>query len=184
MRTHTYESGVGNLCVMITPFEVGDVYSRIDTVTYNDGRYDLCNYKTLNLLPGVMAAQYAKEKNCDEAIFVRNGIVTEGSHCNVSIIKDKKLITHPEGKRILSGVSRRKLLFFAEQMGLEICEREYRVNELMNADEAIITSSGKIVRAIRSVDGMEIGGKNSELLTSIIDSMYKDYVEKTSAEQK
>ena len=135
-------------------------------------------------MPGVLAAQYAKDRECDEAIFVRNGIITEGSHCNVSIIKDNKLITHPEGKRILSGVSRRKLLFFAEKMGLEICEREYVVKELLDADEAVITSSGKIIRAINSVDGVEIGGKNKKILTKIIDLMYGDYLEKTSIKQK
>ena len=167
---------------MITPFEVGNVYSRIDTVTYNDGRYDLCNYKTLNLLPGVMAAQYAKDKECDEAIFIRNGIVTEGSHCNVSIIKNNELITHPEGKRILSGVSRRKLIFFAEKLGLDICEREYRLKELMESDEAVITSSGKIIRAIRTVDGIAIGGKSTYVLEQLIALMYRDYIEKTSLE--
>ena len=180
LRSHTYEECKGNLCIMITPFEVGNLYEGIDAVTVHDNRYELCNYKTLNLLPSVIAAQYAKEKSCDEAIFVREGIVTEGSHCNVSIIKDGTLITHPESNRILSGVSRQKLINFAKELGIEVCERGYGVNELISADEAVITSSGKIIRAIKSIDGVEVGGGAKALLHTLIDAMHSDYISKTS----
>ncbi len=180
LRSHTYEESMGNLCIMITPFDVGDVHKKIDTVTVFDNRYELCNYKTLNLLPGVMAAQYAKEKNCDEAIFVKKGIITEGSHCNVSIIKNGRIITHPESCRILSGVSRQKLLTYAKEFGVEVCEKEYGINELLSADEAVITSSGKIIRAIERVDGISIGGRAPALLSLFVNAMYNDYIEKTS----
>ncbi len=180
LRSHVYEREKGNLCVMITPFTLGDIYERVDTVAFNDNRYGLCNIKTLNLIPSILAAQYARDKGCDEAIFIREGIVTEGSHCNVSIIKDNALVTHPEGCRILSGVARAELIKCARKFGLTVEERRYGLNELIHADEAVLTSTGKIIRAIRTIDGIPVGGKGSDILKKIQDEMYGDFIKATS----
>lgn len=180
LRSHVYDTEKGNLCIMITPFVLGDIYEKVDTVTYTDNRYGFCNVKTLNLIPSILAAQYAKNKGCDEAIFLREGIVTEGSHCNVSIIKNGTVITHPEGCRILPGVARAELLKCARKSGLTISERKYGINELLHADEIILTSSGKIIRAVKSVDGISVGGNDEKNLKKLQDEMYGDFIKATS----
>jgi len=180
LRSHIYERKSGNLCVMITPFELGSVYEKVDTVTYNDNRYGFCNIKTLNLIPSILAAQYARDMKCDEAIFVRDGAVTEGSHCNVSIIKDGALITHPEGIYILPGVARAELIKCAAGMGLRVIEKKYGISELLSADEILLTSSGKILRAVKKIDGISVGGRGEKTLKSIQDKMYGDFVKATS----
>ncbi len=179
LRSHTYEQGEGNLCIMITPFSLGNVYEKVSAVTYNDNRYGMCNIKTLNLLPSVLAAQYAKNKGSDEAIFVREGIVTEGSHCNVSIIKDGLIITHPSDCHILPGVARAELIKCANKHGIVVCERRYSLSELMDADEIILTSSGKIIRGVDKVNGIPTGGRAENILKILQDELYEDYLKYT-----
>ena len=48
--------------------------------TYKPGR---CDIKSLNLLPNVLAKQKAQEAKAFEAIFVKDGMVTEGATSNV-----------------------------------------------------------------------------------------------------
>jgi D-alanine transaminase len=165
---------------MITPFSLGNVYEKVSAVTYDDNRYGMCNIKTLNLLPSVLAAQYAKNKGCDEAIFVRDGIVTEGSHCNVSIVKNGLIVTHPSDCHILPGVARSELIKCANKQGITVCERRYSINELMDADEVILTSSGKIIRGIDSINGIQVGNKAKDILFVLQNELYRDYIEYTS----
>ncbi len=179
LRSHTYECNKGNLCIMITPFSVGNIYDKVSTVTYEDKRYCMCNIKTLNLLPSVLAAQYAKNKGCDEAIFVRGEVVTEGSHCNVSIIKNGLIITHPSDCHILPGVARAELIKCANKHGIAVCERRYSLNELMEADEIILTSSGKIIRGVNEINGVFVGGKADDILKTLQNEMYGDYLNYT-----
>ncbi len=47
-----------------------------------DTRWLRCDIKSLNLLPTYVAATKAERKGCKEALFVRNGTVTEESYSN------------------------------------------------------------------------------------------------------
>lgn len=180
-RAHVFDGKTkGNLCIMITPMSVGNIYEKIYTCLVKDIRYKLCNIKTLNLLPSVMAAQLAKENGCDEAIFYRNGFVTEGSHSNVSILKEGVLITAPADCFILPGVARAHLIVSAKAHGIKVEERRYGISELYSADEIIITSSSKIARAVAKVSGREVGGHDPERLHILQSDLLNDYITSTN----
>ena len=180
IRCHSYERGEGNLCIMIKPQPLDNVYEKMDTVLREDIRYELCNIKTLNLLPSVLTAQMAKEKNCEEAILHRNGTVTECSHSNVSILKNGSLITAPCDKYILPGVTRAHLLVAAEENGIHIEERKYTVSELLDADEIIVTSSSKMARGVKTIDGKAVGGRDETTLAILRDTLYANYLNATN----
>ena len=69
-------------------------------------RWSRCDIKAIGLLGSVLAVQQAKEKGAEEAIFVREGVVTEGTHTNVLAVFNGRLQTHPLGHFILPGVTR------------------------------------------------------------------------------
>ncbi|MCR5208073.1 MAG: aminotransferase class IV [Eubacterium sp.] len=178
IREHTYGDGIkGNLCIMLTPEGVQNTYNPIDVVTFDDKRFFYCNIKTLNLIPSVLAAKAAKRAGCKETIFVRNGIVTECAHSNVSIFKDGKVITHPLDDKVLPGTARIRLLAFAERLGYGVEEREYTLDELMNADEIIVHSTGSFCIPVKSVDGRAVGGKAPVMLKKIQDALVADFEE-------
>lgn len=183
LRGHIYAEDIkANLWITLTPCPVADTYKPIDVITYEDKRFHYCNVKTLNLIPSCLAATAADRKGCDEAIFHRGDIVTECAHSNVSIFKDGKVITHALTDEILPGTARLRLLAFAEKLGFGVEERDYTLDELMNADEIVVHSTGSFCIPVKTVDGKPVGGKAPEMLKTIQDALVKDFEEQCRAD--
>ncbi|MDD6729164.1 MAG: aminotransferase class IV [Eubacteriales bacterium] len=183
LRGHIYAEDIkANLWITLTPSPVADTYKKIDLITYEDKRFEYCNVKTLNLIPSCLAATAADRAGCEEAIFHRGDIVTECAHSNCSIFKDGKVITHPLTDHILPGTARLRLLAFAEKLGYGVEEREYTLDELMNADEVVVHSTGSFCIAAKTVDGKPVGGKAPEMLKKIQDALVADFEEQCKAD--
>lgn len=181
LREHVYdENAKANLWITLTPEHTSDTYKPIDVITYEDKRFHYCNVKTLNLIPSCLAATAAKRAGCKEAIFHRGNIVTECAHSNVSIFKDNTVITHPLNDEILPGTARLRLLSFAEKLGYKTEEREYTLDELMNADEVIVHSTGSFCIPVKTVDGKPVGDKAPEMLKNIQDALVEDFEKQCS----
>ena len=182
LRGHVYARDIqANLWITLTPCPVADTYKKIDLITYEDKRFEYCNVKTLNLIPSCLAATAAARAGCDEAIFHRGDIVTECAHSNCSIFRDGRVITHPLTDHILPGTARLRLLDFAERLGYGVEEREYTLDELMNADEIVVHSTGSFCLAAKTVDGKSVGGKAPEMLKRIQDALVADFEEQCKA---
>ncbi len=178
LRGHIYAEGMkANLWITLTPSPVADTYKPIDVITYEDKRFYYCNCKTLNLIPSCLAATAADRAGCEEAIFHRGDIVTECAHSNVSIFKDGKVITHQLDDKVLPGTARLRLLAFAKKLGFGVEERDYTLDELMNADEVVVHSTGSFCIPVKTVDGKPVGGKAPEMLKTIQDALVKDFEE-------
>ncbi len=185
LRGHVYSHGEqnkANLWITLTPSPVADTYKPIDVITYEDKRFEYCNIKTLNLIPSCLAATAAERAGCAEAIFHRGSIVTECAHSNISIFKNGKVISHPLDDKVLPGTARIRLLAFAEKLGYEVDEREYTLDELMNADEIIVHSTGSFCIPVKSVDGKPVGGKAPEMLKTIQDALVADFEKQCKAD--
>ena len=85
-----------------------DIYNKtfvkgIKVSITNDIRWKRPDIKSLNLLPPVIAKQFAHENGSDEAWFIDNdGFITEGSSSNAWILIKDTLITHPSTNSILT----------------------------------------------------------------------------------
>lgn len=141
-----------NLLIMVSEHSFDEDPFNLKLITYPDERYKMCNVKSLNLLPSVLAGQYAQNNHCDEAVFIRDGIVTECSRSNIFIVSSGTLYTHPNGRYILPGITRARLIQKAEEEGIRVIERCFGYDELTEADEVIITSSTKLARTAVSID--------------------------------
>ena len=167
-RSHNYDSEAkANLWITITPEKVTKIDKKFKLTMMEDKRYQYCNIKTLNLIPSVLAAQFAKEKNCDETVFHRGNIVTECAHSNIHILKDGKLITHPADEYILPGIARANLIKVCHALNIEVEERPFALKELFAADEIIVSSSGDLCNSAYELDGKAIGGKDEKTLSKI-----------------
>ena len=180
IRNHSYGGGEGNLCITVKPQPLDNVYEKMDTILRKDIRYELCYIKTLNLLPSVLTAQDATDNGCEEAILHRDGIVTECSHSNVSILKNGRLITAPCDQYILPGVTRSHLIGVALENGITVEERKYTTDELLDADEIIVTSSSKMARGVKTIDKRAVGGRDEDTLAILRDTMYANYLNATN----
>ena len=169
-----------NLWIFMKPGKSADSSKRLKLTDMEDTRFLHCNIKTLNLLPSVMAAQKTAEAGCDEAVFHRGDRVTECAHSNVHIIRDGVFVTAPTDHLILPGIARAHLIKTAKQLGYAVDETPYTLDDLMNADEVIVSSSGSFCLAASEVDGKKVGGRAPDMLKALQDALVADYIEKTN----
>lgn len=114
------------------------------------GRRDI---KTVQLLWSSMAKMAAQKAGADEAWFIEDGLVTEGTSSNVFLVKDRLIITRPLSNDILHGITRAAVVRFAAEAGYEITERMFSIAEAQAADEAFITSASSFVLPVTEIDG-------------------------------
>ena len=103
----------------------------------------------------------AKDKDYETVILLDyDGNVTEGPGFNVFAVKDKVLITPDKG--VLAGVSRKTVLEMAEHLGINTSVRSLSVEELLEADEVFLSSSGggviPIIRVNETIFGNGASG--------------------------
>jgi len=126
-------------------------------ITISDQRWGRANLKTTGLLPNVLAQQAAVEAGVEDAIFVREGVVLEGTHNNVFVVLDGVVVTAPATNDILHGVTRGFILELARELELVTEERSFSATELYRADEVFFTGTTTEVRPTVEVDKRRIG---------------------------
>ncbi len=160
-RDHAFpESAEPTFYLTVKPFRPMPMEERrrgVKTVTYPDIRWARCDIKSLNLLPNVMAREFARRKGALEALFVKDGVkITEASSSNFFAFIDGKLWTHPLSNEILAGITRAIVLDMAERLGIQVVERPILLSMLSRVEEAFITSTTKEIIPVSQIDGMEI----------------------------
>ncbi|WP_425153000.1 aminotransferase class IV [Candidatus Palauibacter sp.] len=99
-------------------------------ITVPDQRWARADIKTTGLLPNVLAQQAAVEAEVEDAIFIREGMVQEGTHNNVFAVIGGEVTTAPATNHILHGVTRAFALELCEELGIPARERAFTVDEL------------------------------------------------------
>jgi D-alanine transaminase len=129
----------------------------VAAVTYPDYRWSRCDLKTVNLLPSVMAKQHAADNGAFEAVFVRQAVITEGSHTNVFGVIDGELRTYPNSNFVLPGVTRDVVVEIAHELGLPVSETPIFVHEVPRLQELFLTGTTSDVMPVVSLDDRTIG---------------------------
>jgi D-alanine transaminase len=85
-------------------------------MTHEDIRWQRCDIKTVGLLASTLINQKAKDAGFNDAIFVRNGVVTEGSYANIFIVDSAgNLVTKAASNHILCGITRNRMIDLAKK---------------------------------------------------------------------
>ena len=168
-----------NLFIYTSPYEMTPPASSFNLISMVDDRYLLCNIKTLNLIPNVLAAERCREAGCDEVVFHKDGRVTEGAHSNILMLKDRVLHAPPQDRYILPGITLNHLLMLARDIGLEVREDPFTLDDLMDADEVIVSSSGAFCIPASSIDGVPVGGRDKQTLDQL-QNAYEVYYAKAT----
>jgi len=131
--------------------------SGIKVMLKEDIRWSRCDIKSVALLPNTLSFQEAYENGMKECIFVRNGLITEGSHSNIFFVIDGTLFTHPESNLVLSGVTRKNILRIAQEAGINIREEAVPENRIRFIKEAFITNTSAEVIPVIDLGGNTLG---------------------------
>jgi D-alanine transaminase len=160
-RTHAYPPAGTRATVfaMVSRFEVPHATraAGAKAITQPDVRWLRCDIKTIQLLPNVMAKQKAQAAGALEAILVRDGVVTEGTHTSVLGVKNGELRTHPLSPLILPSVTRELVLEIARDQGVRIREEPFTAKDMLELDELFVSGTTTDVTPIVDVDGRRIG---------------------------
>lgn len=124
----------------------------------------------------IMALHDAIAKNADEAILMdKNGFISEGSGENLFIVKDSKLIT-PKTDFCLNGITRQSVIEIAQDLGIEVEEKDLLFDELVNADEAFFSGTAVEITPITNLDKSDIGEGLRGPVTEMLQSKYSEIV--------
>jgi len=142
--------------------------SGIKVMLKEDIRWSRCDIKSVALLPNTMSFQEAHENGLKECIFVRNGLITEGSHSNIFFVINGILHTHPESNQVLSGITRKNILRIAQESGIQIREEALQENRIRFVQEAFITNTSAEVTPVTELGGNTLGEGVPGPVTKII----------------
>lgn len=160
-RDHPFPAALSPTTVLtfreLRPLDPAVRQAGVQAIVLDDIRWGRCDIKSVNLLANILARQQAKEAGVFEAILVRDGDVTEGSVSNVMVVRNGTIETASEGPRILSGVTRAKVLELARKEGIPVVETMVRRDALFGASEVFLTGTTVEVLPVVRIDGQAIG---------------------------
>ena len=161
VRTHYYppEGTPPTVYIAAAPFNAPDALRQTGSsaITLPDIRWARCDLKTIQLLSNVLGKQRARERGAIESIFVREGRLTEGSHCSLFGMVDGTLRTHPASEAILHGVTRDVILELAAELRLRVREEAITTDEIAGLEELFITGTTMDVMPIITLDDRPVG---------------------------
>lgn len=128
----------------------------------------ICGY----YVNSILAKKEAKELGFDEAVLLDSeGFVSEGAGENIFIVKDS-LVKTPASHSILPGITRKVVILFLKEFGIEFKEERFTRDELYISDEAFLTGTAAEITPIREVDGSPIGNGEFKLVRKIQEKFF------------
>ena len=149
-------------------------------ISVPDVRWGRRDIKTTQLLYPSMAKMMAKAAQVDDAWFVEDGLVTEGTSNNAYIIRGNRIITRALSTDILHGITRAAVLRLAAEAQMEVDERPFTLAEAQLADEAFITSASAFVMPVVEIDGKAIGTGQPGKIVARLREIYLDEMRKSA----
>jgi branched-chain amino acid aminotransferase len=128
--------------------------------------------KTNNFLPYLMAAQYARQQQWNDALLLNsNNTVCDASIANIFIVKNGIVYTPALTDGCIAGVMRRYLIQNLSRMSIELREESISTEDLLHADEVFLSNT---MQGIRWVKNCATGKYCNKLSTDIYRNLLKD----------
>ena len=161
----TLSTAKSSLIVINKPFEIKlpESWQKGASLITSKYQREIPEAKTINYIRSVRLSQKFVESQAAEVLYTDRNWVRECSRSNVFYVKDKCVYT-PKSN-ILEGVTRRRIL---ELKGFKIQEKDFKLNDLLSADEVFITSTTKGVLPIIKVDSRIISNGKVGVVTRAI----------------
>ncbi len=147
----------------------------VAAITLEDIRWKYCHIKAIALLPNILLRQQAIDAEAQEAILIRDGVVTEGAARNVLIVTEGVIKTPHKGPFLLPGITRDLVLELAATHGLAHEECRFGPETLARAEEIWLTSSTRELVSVTRLDGKPVGGGRPGAVWQQMYTLYQGY---------
>ena len=130
----------------------------------------------------MLALSEALRDGYDEALLLDvDGYVAEGSGENIFYVHDGALYT-PDLRSALDGITRKTIMQFCDELGIEVVEKRVTRDDLYIADEVFFTGTAAEVTPIGEIDGRAIGDGMIGPISKQLQTRYFDCVKGKSPE--
>jgi D-alanine transaminase len=146
--------------MMSTPLKPAPAEQRhhgVACVTARDFRWERGDIKSTSLLGNVLARQMSADRNAAETIMFRDGFLTEASASNVWVVHEGAVLGPPKSAHVLEGIRVELVRELCEEEGIAYNLRPVSEAEVLAADEIMLSSAGKEVLPVTSLDGEPVG---------------------------
>ena len=176
-RNHEFPSAgavKGVVTANVIPFErpLEMQHAGLTATVLPDERWLHCDIKSLSLLGNLLALDQAIEAGFDDALLQRDGCFTEASASNLWFVIDGIVYTHPDGRLVLPGITKMKVLQLCQQLEIPYREEPVPVEVLNNAQECFLTNSFWEIVPIVKVDGKSVGDGTLGSITKRLQAAY------------
>jgi D-alanine transaminase len=179
-RMHAFPPKGTEPTVYISTYPLISIPDEIDNgikvILKEDIRWTRCDIKSISLLPSILANHSAKENGASEAVFVRDGFVTEGSHTNFFAVKNHIIFTPPLSNFILSGITRDLIIELCKSNSFKIKELDIAEKELRTFDEFFITGTTTEVKPVIQINNWIVRNGKPGDITKRIQETFFQYV--------
>jgi D-alanine transaminase len=151
----------------------------VSIITVPDIRWSRCDIKAIGLLPNVLARMQAAEAGAAEAVFVRDGMVTEGTHTNLFAVRSGTVLTHAADNYILPGITRSVVLELCRANGIPVAESAITEEQLLTMDELFLSATTAEVTPVVSVNSRPVANGRPGPITLRLQTAFRGYISST-----
>ncbi len=160
-RDHAFPNGITptvfGMSSELVPVPAEQRTQGIAAITLPDERWLHCDVKSISLLGNVLARQAAVDAQALECVMFRNGFLTEGSASNVWLVRNGTLFGPPHDNLILEGIRVGLMDELCASAGVPIETRPILREEVLQADELMLSSATKEIVPVTRLDGAAVG---------------------------
>ena len=126
-------------------------------VSAEDFRWQKAHIKSTSLLGAVFARQISADVGAYETVMFRDGWLSEAAASNVWVVKAGKVMGPPRDHLVLEGIRYGLIESICREAGIPFELRRIAREEVFAADELLLSSAGKEVLPITTLDGQPVG---------------------------
>src|SRR5437763_5446262 len=126
-------------------------------VTADDFRWKKAHIKSTSLAGAVLSRQMSADVGANETIMFRDGWLSEASSSNVWVVKGGVVLGPPKDNLVLEGIRYGLLEELCKRAGIPFQLRRVSRDEVLAADEIMLSSATKEVLPCTTLDGKPVG---------------------------
>lgn len=126
-------------------------------VTADDFRWKKAHIKSISLAGAVFSRQISADAGAAETIMFRDGFLSEAAASNVWVVRNGVVLGAPRDNLVLEGIRYGLLEKLCREQGVPFELRRIAREEVLGADEILLSSATKEVIAVTRLDGRPVG---------------------------
>jgi D-alanine transaminase len=180
LRDHVMPQGIEpTVFMMRSALKLPSAQAReqgVACVSADDFRWEKAHIKSTSLLGSVFARQISFDAGAVETVMFRKGMLSEASTSNVWVVKNGVVIGTPKDHLVLEGIRYGLIEGICKEQGLPFELRRLSHQEVLDADELLLSAATKEVLPITQLDGRAVGaGAGAGIPGPVYHKLYAGY---------